>query len=542
MISYDEMKLDESIYREQSFSSICQTMREKYCVDIIIPHLPHEQTIIKFYGYCKHISEVVMRLNGFIQNEFYPKQRIELNKGQLKFLFNHIPHWKKLLKQYHPGSKCDGVTIHLPKEGDSFGRLAIILEGHKSKTSPIYQQITMLIESICSNDAPIIIDQPGVFPVLNASETQQRIEAMEYSVPCVIDCRFLHPMTKCQGFTKEGKVISLNSGNIEQSWEELVVNMVDISLLSSGFEFSIRSRGGPKIQEDLLNYVQTHGKLLLPGDVVIRDQVEKLTFRKLIHAVVPNWASDTIHERKLFKDICLKILDFAQHYNSIAFSTCYTMNNLYKFPFDAYASTMIQAICEWSEKFPYSTLQKITILEHDPNTQHVAAAFADAMKSNLNVLPQYRTSSSYKRMETTIYARTKDDVEKAKKLFLDIIDYNCALLPLTTLREAILLQQKVKWQYLKDDGECIDYSAELSYSIEQAYQLYKRWKEKSTFCYKHNAVVYTIFFEKDPMQEMCNNGVLKRVQRIDVEGEFCTNYLSTHVCSTLSIQLKVVSS
>jgi len=83
---------------------------------------------------------------------------------------------------------------------------------------------------------------------------------------------------------------------------------------------------------------------------------------------------------------------------------------------------------------------------------------------------------------------------------------------------ASLMQKKVKWQYLNDDNQYEDYDAEVNYQIEEAYQLYKKQKNNSTFTFKDGGVQYEITFDSNPMQEKdLSSGDLTDIQRSDLE-------------------------
>ena len=83
-------------------------------------------------------------------------------------------------------------------------------------------------------------------------------------------------------------------------------------------------------------------------------------------------------------------------------------------------------------------------------------------------------------------------------------------------REAKLVQKQVRWQYLSDDDEFEDYSAQLNYKIEEAYQSHLKSKQNPIFGFEENGVQYQIIFSSNPMQEKdCRNKSLTTVQRID---------------------------
>lgn len=77
------------------------------------------------------------------------------------------------------------------------------------------------------------------------------------------------------------------------------------------------------------------------------------------------------------------------------------------------------------------------------------------------------------------------------------------------------LQTKVKWQFLSYNSHYENFSADINYQIEQAYQS----KKTPTFMYTNSSMEWcTVYFNRSPMQE--ENSVTREViniQRIDIE-------------------------
>jgi len=400
----------------------------------------------------------------------------------------------------------------------------------------LYDEITALIKSICTSDPPIVIKRLSVFQLVNTLETRMAIGTMEYLTPCCFETTIMFAGPIFEGFTKEGICVTVDSGDIEKSHKDVIINTANPTLShNTGLAFALLQQGGPIIQEDSKKYIKVHGTLS-PGDAIITDKIGKLHCKRIIHAVGPNWTNGTDYEIKLFKNVCLNSLHLATDYKTIAFPACPATGNWYKFPIDVYANTLIQTICEWSKEYPYSNLQYINVLVGDIKTDyHASAAFTDAVSRYLNVIQTSSSSFPGIYFRANVHARSSHSVEKAKNLFMSYINHSCDSFPLTNIREAVLLQQKIKWKVLSENGQYTDYGAEHNYCIEQAYQLHKKWKEKPTFTYRGQLSTYIINFDSDPMQEKdCKTGDLKTVQRIDNEGTNIYMQLIRYVCVCIS--------
>ena len=80
------------------------------------------------------------------------------------------------------------------------------------------------------------------------------------------------------------------------------------------------------------------------------------------------------------------------------------------------------------------------------------------------------------------------------------------------------MQKQIKWQYQDDQEQYADYSPQINYHIEEAYQLYLTKNHGPVFTFQDEGVAYEIIFNKNPMKEKdCTTNLLTDVQRIDIE-------------------------
>ena len=56
----------------------------------------------------------------------------------------------------------------------------ILLEGEQLLISTLYEEICALINSVCTNDPPMLIDRPGLFQFLNTKYAKLAIEGMKF--------------------------------------------------------------------------------------------------------------------------------------------------------------------------------------------------------------------------------------------------------------------------------------------------------------------------------------------------------------------------
>jgi len=326
----------------------------------------------------------------------FGKRKIEISKGQWKFISKHLHRqWDKITHKVKTDPQYEDVMAQFPLRTDDSP--IISLEGEESLITVLFDEITALIASVCTNDPPMIINRPGLFQFLSTNHIKFAIKGIEASIPAHIEITIKAPETIdetlndentkatneiCKGTTKEGKRVILIKGEIENFKVDVIVNAANSQLKhNAGVALAISKKGGPNIQKDSTQYMRTHG-MMLDGDAVIREEVGSLPCKRIIHAVGPCWQGGTHYEDRVLKSACIKSLRLAQHYESISFPAI--SSGLFKFPLDICANTMIQAFYTFSDEFPLAPLKDIYVVVHD----HAVQAFTDAMGKHLTVFAQ----------------------------------------------------------------------------------------------------------------------------------------------------------
>ena len=84
---------------------------------------------------------------------------MEVSRGQWRFVSEHLtPQWSAVTHKLKTDPQYQDVMVQFPKVTDDDP--VIILEGEESLITSLFQQITTLVDSICTNDPPMIIDRP----------------------------------------------------------------------------------------------------------------------------------------------------------------------------------------------------------------------------------------------------------------------------------------------------------------------------------------------------------------------------------------------
>ena len=386
-INCEVIKNSNQVNADKKFLALCEELKEEN--DVYIEILPNE---IKIIGRCQHTKTVKQTLEGYIQREYFGKKKIEVSKGHWKFISKHLnQQLDKITRKCTSGSQYEDVMVQFPLDSDD--NPVILLEGKELLISALCEEINALVNSVCTNDPPMLVDRPGLFQLLNTNHAKLAIKGIEASIPAYIEITIKalevddeanEENTQatnevCKGATKEGKRVILIKGEIENFRVDVIVNAANSKLShGAGVALAISKKGGPKIQKDSSSYIRMHGKVL-DGDAVIRDEVGNLPCKKIIYAVGPTWQGGGHLEDRILKRACIKSLRLAQNYESISFPAISS-----EFPLNVCANTIIHAFCTWSQEFPHAALRDIYVVVHD----RAVHAFRNAMEKHLTVFSQ----------------------------------------------------------------------------------------------------------------------------------------------------------
>ena len=401
-MDYEVIRNPNKATEDKQFLALCDQLEEVN--DVYIEILPTE---IRIAGRCEHTKAIKQNLEEYIQKKYFGKRKIAVSKGHWIFISQHLhQEWDKITHKLETDTGYEDVMAQYPLITDD--NPTILLEGEESLITVLYEEITNLIKSVCTNT--LIFDRPGLFNFLTTKHAKLAIKGIEASIPAYIEVtiKALEATDKsnyeankkvsnevCKGVTKEGKRVTLIKGEIENFKVDVIVNAANNELShAAGVALAISKRGGPKIQKDSHKFIKTHGKIL-DGDAVIREEVGDLPCKRIIHAVGPVWQGGTHLEDRMLKRVCTKSLALAQYHESISFPAI--SSGLFKFPLNICARTIIGAFSTWSEQFPHVPLKDIYVIVHS----HAVQAFKDAMKIHLTLFPQCQRNLPTKSITST---------------------------------------------------------------------------------------------------------------------------------------------
>lgn len=285
-----------------------------------------------------------------------------------------------------------------------------------------------LVSTVESQKVPV--NKPGMRKALNRNKGKKMLSLLENENKCVIE-HFISEedaslkknsdqkgkeetskMTKqseCSFLTKEGKTILVFKGNILDRTVDVIVNAANANLQhSSGVAKAIVDAGGKTVQEECERVIVDHGPIL-EGQVVVTTAGE-LPFRRVIHAVGPQWSKEaarlrsmgkTPKEEKYLRFAISSALDASRSFSSVALPAISTGAS--GFPHDLCAKITLDAVLLFCEENSKCRLSEIQFTSTD---DAVVAAFVNEMNAKFGQDANFQTSSKGE-MASTVTGKGK---------------------------------------------------------------------------------------------------------------------------------------
>ncbi|KAM4626273.1 protein mono-ADP-ribosyltransferase PARP14-like isoform 2-T2 [Discoglossus pictus] len=174
--------------------------------------------------------------------------------------------------------------------------------------------------------------------------------------------------------TKEGIIINVIQGNIQDAETDVIVNSVgkDLRLNNGGASRALFEKAGKKLQRHLDD--ESHGSRVEEGCVYTTDGCN-LSCHKVIHVVVPRWDGGNGSSEKMLRQIvntCLSTTE-KNKLNSITFPAIGT--GALGFPKKLVAVLMFDEIMSLSSKNNFQHLKEVNFILH-PNDVDIIEAFS----------------------------------------------------------------------------------------------------------------------------------------------------------------------
>ena len=166
--------------------------------------------------------------------------------------------------------------------------------------------------------------------------------------------------------------LSVLKGDITDQHVDVIVNAANTRLChGAGVAGAISKKGGRDIQKESDDFIRRHG-LLHDGEVAVTGP-GKLSCKKIIHAVGPEWRIGEQNSKRLLKAACLESLITASNHGFKSIAVPAISSGIYGMPKHVCAKVMLDAVDEYvSRRDPVKqTLTDIRFVNIDDPTVNV---------------------------------------------------------------------------------------------------------------------------------------------------------------------------
>ncbi|KAL9972377.1 hypothetical protein ACROYT_G018663 [Oculina patagonica] len=410
LVVEDCLDLDEDqvqLVRSEKWHQLKYELTEKRILSI---SFDRSNKKIWLVGTKEDVSFALGAVKRFLKENTIVSNVVGLQRGCRRFLAKYR---EQELRQIEDGLKEHFTRI---KGIDGEGDEDLVISG----TTDGVDKGTNLIEDLASKVArqKVFLNKPGMRKVLDRSKGKKLMSLLESENNCVIE-HFVPPKDDsskkqgeeeeeanekkkenlCNFLTPERKNILVYKDNICDRDVDVIVNAANANLHHvGGVSKAIAEAAGDHMKDECERYIIDRGPVL-EGQVVVTS-AGNLPFKKIVHAVGPQWRKEAAREKamgkspreeKLLRYAVTNALEAAKSFKSIAIPAIGTGN--YGCPRELCAQIMIDSALTFSQENPGCRLSEIQFTSIDDD---VAKAFVKEMDSRFFQDINYETASDRK--------------------------------------------------------------------------------------------------------------------------------------------------
>ncbi|MBN3299572.1 PAR14 polymerase, partial [Amia calva] len=326
---------------------------------------------IQIVGYSQEVSRVTEALRYHELREAVTVAVVTLHNSEMVDCFHEL---MELLSVQAAGVKLTSVSSPSP---------AVQLTGPKHLVTSLQRSLEEALDGLVWE--VLTINKPGAYEYFQ-NEGSKYLKMVGKSMHCLIrpskpgQVRAVDPATiTSQGvwctFCLEGGLnLVVRQGDITQERVEAIVNASNEDLRhSSGVALRISKAGGPAIQKECTDWVQSKGQVLTGK--AVKTTAGSLPFKMVIHAVGPQWRGgqgvDTV--RSLLDSAVRESLELAERSGCLSLAMPCLSSGIFGVPLSLCAETIVGAVRNFA-RVPHM-LQSVTLVDISRDT---VAAFQAA--------------------------------------------------------------------------------------------------------------------------------------------------------------------
>ena len=360
---------------------------------------------IDLAGFKDDVTSCTKSLANYIEENSKLRKDVKFQRGLWKLFTTYMRgKWDRIV------SRASELEIKLTQHDSNPDRPHCTLFGDRVNVNTSADSIIRLKSSV--HKKVVEIDRPGTCELFRSSKGQVYLDGIESREKVAIEvyageleetsddesppeqtasAGLANCVTKCTALSNHIR-INVCLGDITSFEADVIVNAANERLShDGGVARAIAKKGGPAIQKDCTQYVSRNGNVNT-GSIYFTTTAGDLCCKALIHAVGPVWKGGFVKEEELLHKVCMTSLSASRGYQSVVFPAI--SSGIYGFPIKKCASTMIQAVIDFSKANPTSSLREVTfIMLPDSTHAQEASVFIAKLKESL---PQERCSFKLK--------------------------------------------------------------------------------------------------------------------------------------------------
>jgi len=171
----------------------------------------------------------------------------------------------------------------------------------------------------------------------------------------------------------DGRVLRIIEGDLTEQDSDAIVNAANEMLAhGGGVAGAIARNGGPQVTSESSRWVEQHGRV--PTGSAAITAGGDLKARYVIHAVGPVWSGGSEGEERLLASAVRSALGLADEHGLASIALPAISTGIFGYPIQLAVVTILNAILEYLDEHPESSLRDIRVCDMNNET---VALFAD---------------------------------------------------------------------------------------------------------------------------------------------------------------------
>ncbi|XP_022096545.1 poly [ADP-ribose] polymerase 14-like isoform X2 [Acanthaster planci] len=354
---------------------------------LAVVNVNYESGCLELAGFRNELKETKQCILSFFKDTVRMKDAIRTSRSKVRLIDSFHRHE---VTNFTAKRRKDDVIIRPQMSGPSKG---FLLESNETGLDAARKFITQLLAKIKEKRYPV--SKIGMAQLFRETKGKNFLKSVEKKLKCVIDIvgdeeddieegsnASQSPGTTevlCKITLPDGCTLRVCKGDLTKQIVDCIVNAANEDLKHiGGLAGAILQAGGKIIQTESNQILKHKGRRLSVGEPVCTSS-GKLPCKKVIHVAGPRWSQwpkrntpeprnePTNEESLLFRGVlaCLKLAD-ELGFQSIAIPAIST--GVFGFPVHLAAVQIVDAVAEFCQKKPNTSLTEISLTNHDQPT------------------------------------------------------------------------------------------------------------------------------------------------------------------------------